>query len=944
MKNSIKLSLLALAVSQVLNVQMAQAAEDAQENTAEDQDIEVIAVKGFGGALGKALREKRFSPSTVEIISSDDLGTLPDVSITDSLVRLPGIAASRDRGNASRISIRGMGPRLNVATMNNREIVSAEPSRDVRFEQFPAELIDGVEVYKSPLASKAEGGISGLVNMNFVSPLSKDKRLINFGASYMYNTLADDLPDADGGGYKANFSIVDQVSEKFGYAFGLTYQDQPSIEKGVQSWDYNNGVNRGDMNENGKVEDAPWGVMAKSKRGNNERTGGLLILEFQPTEALNIKGDLFYSQFDIQERDDQQGPNDLGNWADDGSGPRGYGYDLYHNAGLNPVIEDSGDGSEQVVAGVQEWGGAQLSIPKWFQKNEMLSAGIKMTYVGDTWTTKFDVGVSEASIESVWINIEPVYVGGDYLVGFNASGDKAQPLMVGGVNDPANYAFSAQQEVWYETSPDVWEPTIETTYATMTGDSQRELTDEMGNINLDFERDLDFGVLSKFAFGARVTDRTKENVQLANWTKTANVDHGLTDFGEVYSIGSDYAFDPSVFGNDPAWQALVDKYQITSDDLEPHLYTFKNWDKVASAAFGGTGTPADAEVDDLASWKLKEKNTALYVQFEMVGDLAGIPYSGNFGVRYAKTEVDSIGHEMDSYWYEGDDGNWYEAIVITPTAVKHEYDEILPSLNMIFNITDDSQIRFGLARTMSRPPLLEMRTGFSFNTQSVPYTASGGNPKLDPYVANQLDLGYEYYWGDNSMASVNYFFKDLQSHIGLTEGNVSFNGEDYAFTGTMNGDGGVIQGIEVLYQQSFDMLPEPFDGLGIYANYSYTDSDVKEFKPENNPYNLGGLSKHIGSATLWYDKNGFDARFSVNYRSEYTGVNSWDPQLVNLNSSETTADASIGYFVTENLKLTLQAQNLTNESSENYWDNDYSKPAYSVEWGRRYLVGFQYSM
>ena len=163
-------------------------------------------------------------------------------------------------------------------------------------------------------------------------------------------------------------------------------------------------------------------------------------------------------------------------------------------------------------------------------------------------------------------------------------------------------------------------------------------------------------------------------------------------------------------------------------------------------------------------------------------------------------------------------------------------------------------------------------------------------------------------------------------------------------TRSINGDGGVIQGFELLYQQSFDMLPAPFDGLGVFANYSYTDSDVEEFKPTSNPYNLGGLSKDIASLTLWYDKDGFDARVSYNYRSEFTGINSWDPSKVNLNAEETTVDASIGYQVTENLKLTLQAQNLTNQASVSYWDNDYSKPAKNVEWGRRFLIGFQYSM
>jgi iron complex outermembrane receptor protein len=245
---------------------------------------------------------------------------------------------------------------------------------------------------------------------------------------------------------------------------------------------------------------------------------------------------------------------------------------------------------------------------------------------------------------------------------------------------------------------------------------------------------------------------------------------------------------------------------------------------------------------------------------------------------------------------------------------------------------------------MARPPLLEMRTGFSIDATALPPKANGGNPTLDPYVANQIDLGYEYFWGDESAATINFFYKDLESHIGLASDKVNFEGTDYAFTGTVNGDGGTIQGFEILYQQSFDMLPAPFDGLGVFANYSYTDSDVMEFKPQGNPYTLGGLSQDVGSLTLWYDKNDFNARVSYNYRSEYTGINSWTPSRVNLNAAESTVDASIGYQVTENLKLTLQGQNLTNEPSVSYWDNDPQKPATNVEWGRRILVGFQYNL
>ncbi|MET6757275.1 TonB-dependent receptor [Pseudoalteromonas sp. NCIMB_1079] len=903
MNKLFKTTLVALAVSQIL------AAQSVVADETEDKmkDVEVIEVKGFGAALGKALREKRFSDSVVEIISSDDLGVLPDVSITDSLVRLPGIAASRDRGNASRISIRGMGPRLNNATMNNREIVSAEPSRDVRFEQFPAELIDSVEVYKSPTASLAEGGISGLVNMNFVSPLSKDQKVFTVSGNLMKNTLADDLPNNDGVGEKFSISYVDPISDTFGIALGLTYQDQPSLERGVESWNYNNGDTRGDLNGNGIPEHAPFGVMAKSKQGNNERIGGLAIVEWMPTDSLTVKGDLFYSQFDIKERDDQMGPGDLGNWDDADAPEGGWGAEAYNN-GSYKIIPHA-DGTEQLVAGSQLVG-LDVSNPTWFQTNEMLSTGLNIEHIGDTWTITADVGYSKASIESVWVNIKPTYVGGDYELGFDVEGKDAAEIIVknGDISSPENYSLGSVSDVWTETSPGNWEITSqEYTPSEMTGDDDKVLTDEMYNVNLDFERDLYWGVIEKVKFGGRLTDRTKENDQINDWFRYAKQDHGLTDYGMSYEIGGDY--------NVPA------------------IYSFKDWDQVANVAFGGSTNPGDrSDKNQLASWELNEKNTAAYVMFNISGDVGDTTFTGNFGLRYAKTEVESIGYEQNA----GGD--------IVPLTVDHDYDVVLPSLNMVFNITNESQIRLGIARTMSRPPLLEMRTGYSFDDTTQPPSASGGNPLLDPYLANQIDLGYEYFWGESSAATINLFIKDLDSHIGLSEEMIEVDGQSYTMTRSINGDGGVIQGFELLYQQSFDMLPAPFDGLGLFANYSYTDSDVEEFKPTSNPYNLGGLSKDIASLTLWYDKDGFDARVSYNYRSEFTGINSWDPSKVNLNAEETTVDASIGYQVTENFKLTLQAQNLTNQASVSYWDNDYSKPAKNVEWGRRFLIGFQYSM
>ena len=182
------------------------------------------------------------------------------------------------------------------------------------------------------------------------------------------------------------------------------------------------------------------------------------------------------------------------------------------------------------------------------------------------------------------------------------------------------------------------------------------LTDEMYNINLDFERDVDWGIFEKITVGGRYTDRTKENDQINDWERLAKQDHGLTDYGMSYSIGGGYNV--------------------------PNIYSFKNWTEVANVAFGGFTNPGDrSDKNELASWKLNETNTAAYVMLNMSGEIGDIPFTGNVGLRYAKTEVESTGHEQTN-------GGGTD-----PIAIDHDYDEFLPSLNMVFNITDDSQIR-----------------------------------------------------------------------------------------------------------------------------------------------------------------------------------------------------------------------------------------------------------
>lgn len=874
-KSVVALAVTAALLATQVNAQQANTQKDAKKA---DQQIETIEVRGFGATLGKSLMQKKTAESTVEIVSTDDLGSLPDVTIADALARLPGVAAERDRGNSSVLSIRGMGPRLNMATMGGREIVSAEPSREVRYEQFPSELINSVEVFKSPMADQVEGGISGLVNMNFINPLAKGERVITVTGHAMQYPLGSDLAGADSSGKKGSVSYVDQWSDKFGVVLGLSYQDQPSVQRETSSWSYNkNTADQGDINGDGIKEAAPWGGKTATKLGDNQRSGAMLILQWQPTDKLELKYDAFYSKFDITEREDQYWFDGWGNW---GGGANWN----YNNSASSPQIITKADGSQQVTGGGLLWGNHSANNATWFQANDLFSTGLNTTYENDRWKVTTDIAYSTAAIESRWVNITSTYNG-------------PKPLDIQWTTAGGRLGVTVNQDI---SKPEYY------TINGMTVDKDRDLTDDMVSGKVDFEYRLDAGMFDSLSFGARVADREKDNDVISWWQAPTNT--ALTNYAYSYELGG----------------GLV----------SPLMYGFNDWDQVAQDGFGGIDdrsqhTPTNT--DKINSWNVQEKTSAGYVMTRFNSELFGMSYSGNAGVRLVHTNSTSSGYQRKDNNYE-------------PVSVDHSYTELLPSLNLTFAYNDFTQIRLGLSRALSRPPLVEMRTGFDIDSQSPVKTASGGNPTLDPFIANQLDLGVEFYFDDESALTTSVFFKDLKSHIGSSSDTLNLDGVNYAFTGPVNGEGGLIKGFEVMYQKAFKTLPSPLDGLGVYSNYSYTDSDVYEFVPKDNPLTLGGLSKHVGNFTLWYYKYNIDAKLSYNYRSSFTRVGSWDPTEITTLGSERTVDASIGYEVTPKFKLMLQGQNLTNEASTSYFDNDPSHIGSYLDWGRRYLIGFSYSL
>ena len=137
----------------------------------EDSQADEIVVTGFKSSLENSVAAKRDNTSIVEAVSAEEIGKLPDVSIAESLGRLPGLATQRLNGRSNVLSIRGLGPDFSTALLNGREQVTTSDNRGVEFDQYPAELLSSALVYKTPYAGLIGQGLAGTVDLRTIRPL-----------------------------------------------------------------------------------------------------------------------------------------------------------------------------------------------------------------------------------------------------------------------------------------------------------------------------------------------------------------------------------------------------------------------------------------------------------------------------------------------------------------------------------------------------------------------------------------------------------------------------------------------------------------------------------------------------------------------------------------------------------------------------------------------------
>lgn len=892
-------SVLALAVSAVALPTIAQAQDAAVGN----QD-DAIVVTGFRGSLDSSAAQKKASSSIVEVIAPEDLGKLPDLSIAESLSRLPGLATQRLDGRANVVSIRGLAPDFTTTLLNGREQVSAGNNRGVELDQYPTELLNGAVVYKTPDAKLIGQALGGTVDMKTVRPLAYGKRQVVVGLRGELNDLNKLNPDVSNKGYRANVFYVDQNDdETIGWAIGYARMQSPTQEERWNAWGYP------DLNASTKVI---GGAKPYVKSNELKRDGLMGVLEFKSDDAFHTTFDGYWSKF----KDDQR--------------LRGIELPLqWSGAQLQPGYSSS-DGL--VTAGTYKGVEAVMRNDVVHRDAEIWAIGNNTQFqANDTLT--FDLDLSYSKLKKTEENLE-IYLGTGRGGGVGATDTLGFTMPAsGGVisfKPTINYADPALFTI---TDPQGWNSCGGAVPNCQDGFVNRPtIKDRLQSIRLQAVQALDGGLIDSITVGANYSDRRKQ----------------LIDEGFVLTNK-----------NYPASPAVPSSYLFQPTSLDfigiPGMVSFDSWKyyndgnyKLTSEALWTPGRLTN-------SYVVREKVLTGFVQASI--NSGGL--KGNVGVQVVHTNQQADGFAAT---------NPGTGTISKPITDGAKYTDFLPSLNLSYEVAPQTLVRFGAARMLARARMDQLNpgVGYSFNAANnvagasitrSPWSGTVGNAKLRPLMADTVDMAVEKYFGRGAYVSVGGFYKHLENWIYRQDSTFDFTGTPTPGNVTptfnqglvsqwQNGKSGKVYGFEGSLSLPFSTFSTALDGFGFLASASYTDSKVTEGGAK--PISMPGLSRWVVNGTVFYEKNGFQARASGRYRSKFlaevSGLSLARDRV--MAAQEFVVDAQVGYTFQsgslEGLGVLLQISNLTNERFLTYYNDDVRQVRDYQNYGRNFMLGVTY--
>lgn len=801
----------------------------------ETSTLEEVVVTGYAASLEKAIRYKFKAPNITDSISAEGIGQFPEQNLAESLQRITGVQITRNQGEGQFISVRGLDPKFTDTLYNGRQLPSGSGTRAFDFQVLSGDFAQRVDVYKSPMADLPEGGLAATVNVQSIQPLEYGQRKAVLTAEGIYDEQSrQGLTPHIQGLYTDTF-----FDHRLGWMVGIDLNER-NVDNQLTSTD---GVLPDSSYTGPGKQYRLFSVHSEDQPGLDRRFSLISMLEFRVNDSLELRLDTLDSEFR------QSYNNYLGNSFYPGafaSGPE---------TTLGETVSPSGVQTAWEGTNVYAW----LEAVREINQQKLTSNALDATLALGNWTVDTQASFGEAREEATAQYVQWNTKTPGATMYYNAAQDAGGPVGYGFANynplDLSNYK-------WYGEQGPYKEPT----------------TDKIWNFKVDAGRSLNLGWLNSLHFGANYEDRTLGSTP--NWV--ANTATGFAADLNPYLV----------MLNNPTWfSSYSGPAQFPRNWLTVDLDRFFGAYPLSSFVAAHPPTPQLTQIT-----LVQEKSEAAYAQVQF--GTADEKLTGNLGVRAVHTEESSAGYGPGSgatlvYGATGSSNLVFSSQGFVSQT--NSYNNVLPDLNVTYRLTHDLLARFAAAQVMQRPDmnLLAQASVPSAATQPPPPgqpwigTLSKGNPDLKPYLANQLDLSLEWYFGPRSILAGDFFLKDVKNLVltnyftetdnVLLAGNVLGSGNAVGSVRPItmsvgqpqNASKTTLKGVELAWEQPFDFLPGFMRSFGAQANYTHIWSGDVVLSSKLPPVPVTGVSANTYNAGLYFDNGTVGVHANYNYRSEW---------------------------------------------------------------------------
>jgi iron complex outermembrane receptor protein len=914
----------------------AESSRPAKPSTVADgqgSELQEVVVTGIRASLERAMDIKRDADVVVDSISAEDIGKFPDANVAESLQRITGVSIDRNQvGEGQTVTIRGFGPTFNTVLVDGRQLPTQTGHRSFQFDTIPADLINGADVFKTSAASQNEGGIGGLMNLHTARPLDL-KRLTAIA------NIKGEKDDLSGSHVEPQGFVL--VSDTFadgtiGALGSLSLQERsaPTNRAFTGNW-FSSDFSQlpGDP-----TLFMPQQIDVIALNAFYRRIGGHGVLQWKPNDQLVMTLDGLYDKYSIHSESSEIG------WY---FGPTTLQSGTWDN---NGVLTSFTTNDQLHTDYIREHQNTDLLSPSLLKQ---VGYNVKWNSSDNQFLVGLDLNVAKNTVAG---GTEPRYF---TVAGFN---DTVTYNGNGGVGIPSLTSLGVPSQgipgnVY--TDPNL----LQTHFIQQ---QARDNSDQINEAHLDLQWNVHRSVLQDLRSGGYFQNRilkadtltTNGNAQCAycgyntpapaGLFSTYNGPSGFGGYGSSLP-GQWLTYDPGTY-----MDYLLTPAATAAEDAAKGLAPGTTANNLSPAGFAPT--------DGSSSYAVTEKIEAFYLQFDLGGTLAGLPWSGNIGGRYVHTKETSHGFTRqltDLLPIQGDPSEYNpvyaqsaDGSTLLNVSASHSYNNFLPSVNLKLNLTDRIIARAAYSRSLTRPDMYDLRPVINYNVlRPLEMQASGGNPDLKPYMSDNYDLSLEWYFSRASYASIGAFRKNIKDFVTNQYTNLVqhiVNSQNLAlypdgvvnfqFNEPTNSQSAYAEGLELALQHTFSWLPSPFDGLGFNANATFMHSNAQlDAANTSNTFALTGLG-NSQNFIVFYEKGPVGVRFAYNYRDAFLSGTA----PVTHTKGYGQLDAQASYKVTDNVLVTLAAANLTNSVQQTYdrYVNEFDS---LNEFGRRYSAGVRVS-